>query len=39
MGCLLFSDTSFCGQIYELLKDSCGWHITDIGSTNVAHQV
>lgn len=39
MGCLLFSDTLFCGQIYELLQDSCGWRITDIGSKNVAHQV
>ena len=39
MGCLLFSDTTFCAQVYQLLQDSCGSRIIDIGSMNVAHLV
>ena len=39
MGCLLFTDSTFCGQVYQMLKDCCGRGIVDIGSMNVAHLV
>ena len=39
MGCLLFTDTTFCGQVHQLLKDCCGRRVVDIGSMNVSHLV
>jgi hypothetical protein len=37
MGCLLFSDSRFCDQIFQLLKDHSGQRIIDIGSLDVGH--
>jgi hypothetical protein len=35
MGCVLFTDYTFCGQIYQLLKAHCGNTIGEIGSLDV----
>jgi hypothetical protein len=32
MGCVLCSDYTFSGQVYQLLKDHCGQTIAEIGS-------
>lgn len=37
MGCLLFNDLTFCGQIHELLRSRCGHTIKQIGDLNVSH--
>ena len=39
MGCLLFNDSTFCAQIYELLKAHCGNTIAEIGSLDVSRLV
>jgi hypothetical protein len=39
MGCLLFSDWTFCGQISELLRSHCGKSIAEIGSLDISHVV
>lgn len=31
MGCLLFNDYTFCGQVYHVLKAHCGDTIVEIG--------
>jgi hypothetical protein len=36
MGCLLFNDRTFCGQICELLKAHCGRTIAEIGSLDAS---
>ena len=37
MGCVMFEDSAFCRQIYQLLKDCCGRRIFDLGSLDVSH--
>lgn len=37
MGCLIFSDQTFCGEIYDLLKGCVGQSIAAIGSLEVGH--
>ena len=39
MGCLLFNDCTFCGQICELLKAQCGRTIAEIGSLDATRFV
>jgi hypothetical protein len=39
MGCLLFNDWTFCGQIYELLKAHCGSSIAEIGTLDASRFV
>lgn len=39
MGCLLFTDCTFCSQIYELLKDHCGATIAEVGNLDVSRFV
>lgn len=36
MGALLFSDSTFCRQVYELLSNQCGSRIADIGSLDIS---
>jgi hypothetical protein len=36
MGCLLFTDCTFCSQIYDLLKAHCGAPIAEIGRLDVS---
>lgn len=35
MGALLFSDSTFCRQVHELLSKQCGSRIADIGSLDI----
>ena len=37
IGCLLFSDESFCEQITKLLQEHCGDSIQHIGSLDLSH--
>jgi hypothetical protein len=37
MGCLLFDDYVFCGQITKLLEAHCNRRIVDIGSLDLSH--
>jgi hypothetical protein len=37
MGCLLFDDEIFCGQITKLLQSCCNRSIADIGSLDLSH--
>jgi len=37
IGCLLFDDSNFCGQIAKLLQSYCNWPIADIGSLDFSH--
>ena len=36
IGCVMFNDGTFCGQIYELLKNYHGRRIADLGSLDVS---
>src|SRR6266550_8514557 len=37
MGCLLFDDEIFCGQITKLLEAHCNRHIAEIGCIDLSH--
>ena len=37
IGCLLFHDRSFCGQIFNLLQNYYGYSIQSIGSLDLSH--
>ena len=37
IGCLLFDDEIFCGQITKLLEAHCDRHIADIGCIDLSH--
>ena len=37
IGCLLFDDSSFCGQVTILLKNHCNRPISEIGSLDISH--
>jgi hypothetical protein len=37
VGCLLFDDLAFCGEITKLLRDCCNRPIVDIGSLDVSY--
>jgi hypothetical protein len=37
MGCLLFDDEMFCGQITKLLQSYCNRSIAEIGSIDLTH--
>ena len=37
IGCLLFDDEIFCGQITKLLEAHCDRHIADIGCLDLSH--
>jgi len=37
MGCLLFDDEIFCGQITKLLEAHCNRHIAEIGCIDLTH--
>jgi hypothetical protein len=37
MGCLLFDDPAFCGQITKLLEGRCNRPIGEIGSLDLSH--
>ena len=37
IGCLLFDDSTFCGQIAKLLHSYCNCPIADIGSLDLSH--
>lgn len=37
IGCLLFTDATFCGQIWEVLRTHCGSQIADIGELDASH--
>ena len=37
IGCLLFSDETVCGQIYDVLKDQCGHTLEEIGGLDLGH--
>ena len=37
IGCLLFSDQSFCDQIINLLREHCGDSIQHIGSLDLSY--
>jgi len=39
IGCLIFSDSTFCRQIYDLLNECVGYSITFIGDLDVSHLV
>jgi hypothetical protein len=36
LGCLLFDDETFCGQITKLLQGCCNHSIAEIGSLNIS---
>jgi len=36
-GCLLFDDSTFCGQVATLLKNHCNRPISEIGSLDISH--
>ncbi|HEY1266145.1 MAG TPA: hypothetical protein VGH16_02735 [Candidatus Binatia bacterium] len=36
MGCLLFDDPAFCGDIFRILQTHRGWTIRDIGSLDLS---
>lgn len=36
IGCLMFTDGTFCCQMYDLLKQQCGKRIEDLGSLEVS---
>jgi hypothetical protein len=36
VGCLMFSDGAFCGQIYQLLRDQQGKSMVEVGSLDVS---
>ena len=37
IGCLLFDDSTFCGQLATLLQNHCNRRISDIGSLDLSH--
>jgi hypothetical protein len=37
IGCLLFDESAFCGQIIKLLQGCCNRPIAEIGSIDLAH--
>src|SRR5215475_14039652 len=37
VGCLLFDDLAFCGEITKLLQNCCNRPIAEIGSLDVSH--
>jgi hypothetical protein len=37
VGCLLFDDLAFCGEITKLLRDCCNRPIVNIGSLDVSY--
>jgi hypothetical protein len=37
MGCLLFDDTVFCGQIAKLLESYCNRPIVEVGSVDLSY--
>ena len=37
IGCVLFSDVTFCGQIFQLLRNSQGKTVVQLGDLEVGH--
>src|SRR5262249_44941840 len=37
IGCLLFDDSTFCGQVATLLNNHCNRPISEIGSLDISH--
>lgn len=37
IGCLLFDDSTFCGQVAKLLANHCNRPISEIGSLDLSH--
>ena len=37
IGCLLFDDTNFCGQVATVLNNHCNQPISEIGSLDISH--
>ena len=36
VGCLMFSDGTFCGQVYRILRDQQGKSMVEVGSLDVS---